>query len=48
MYILFINLGGRCDIFFSGPTHEFNSTHVMGWVGFDLCEELGWVGLNFF
>ena len=43
MYILFINLGGRCDIFFSGPTHEFNSTHVMGWVGFDLCEELGWV-----
>ena len=46
MYILFINSGGRCDIFFSAqfnnnskkkkncPTHEFNPTHV-GWVGLD-------------
>ena len=47
MYILFINTGGKCDIFFSAqfnnnsnkkncPTHRFNPTHV------------GWVGLNFF
>ena len=43
MYILFINSGGKCDIFFSAkfnnnsnkkncPTHGFNPTHV-GWVG---------------
>ena len=49
MYILFIYLGGKCDIFFSAqfnnnsnkknfPTHGFNSTQ--GWVG------LGWVELN--
>ena len=42
MYILFINLDGRCDIFFSAqfnnnnikkscPTHGFNQTHV-DWV----------------
>ena len=24
------------------PTHGFNPTH-MGWVGLDLCDELGWV-----
>ena len=47
MYILFINLDNKCDIFFLlnliiivikkiCPTHEFNPIHV------------GWVGLNFF
>ena len=47
MYILFINSGGKYDIFFSTqfnnnsnkkncPTHKFNPTHM------------GWVGLNFF
>ena len=49
MYILFINLGGRCDIFFSTqfnnnncPTHRFNLAHV-GWVGLGLCDRLNWV-----
>ena len=43
MYILFINLSGKCDIFFSAQfnnynnkkncqAHGFNPTHV-GWVG---------------
>ena len=47
MYILFINSGGKYDIFFllnliiivikkNCPTHKFNPTHM------------GWVGLNFF
>ena len=47
MYILFINSGGKYDIFFFAqfnnnsnkkncPTHKFNPTHM------------GWVGLNFF
>ena len=47
MYILFINSGGKYDIIFllnliiiikkNCPTH-----------GLDLCNELGWVELNFF
>ena len=52
MYILFINSGGKCDIFFFAqfnnnsnkkncPTHEFNPTLP------NLCG-LGWVGLNYF
>ena len=48
MYILFINSGGKCDIFFSAqfnnkncPTHGFNPTQP------NPCG-LGWVGLNFF
>ena len=43
MYILFINLDDKCDIFFSTqfnnnsnkkicPTHKFNPIH-MGWIG---------------
>ena len=50
MYILFINSGGKCDIFFSAqfnnnsnkkncPTHGFNPTQP------NLCE-LGYVGLD--
>ena len=57
MYILFINSGGRCDIFFSAqfnnnsnkkncPSHRFNPTHV-GWVGLDLCDWLDWVEIFF-
>ena len=53
MYILFINSGGECDIFFffaqfnnnsnkkNCPTHGFNLTQP------NSCG-LGWVGLNFF
>ena len=48
MYIFFIYSGGKCDIFLFAqfnnnsnkknfPTHGFNPTHG-----------LGWVGLNFF
>ena len=53
MYILFINSGGKCDIFFSAqfnsnkknlsnPWVQLDSTQPM-WVGLDLCDELGWV-----
>ena len=52
MYILFINSGGRCDIFFST---QFNNnsdkkkkkiclTHGFNLTQLDSCE-LGWVGL---
>ena len=51
MYILFINTGGKCDIFFSAqfnnnsnkkncPTHGFNPTQSNLY-------ELCWVGLDF-
>ena len=50
MYILFINSGDKCDIFFSiqfnnnsnkkiFPTHRFNSTQL------NPCR-LGWIGLD--
>ena len=50
MYILFINSGGKCDIFFSAqfnsnkknlfnPWVQLDSTQPM-WVGLDLCDEL--------
>ena len=56
MYILFINSSGKCDIFFLlnliiivikkivQPMNSTrpNPTHV------DLCDGLGWIGLNFF
>ena len=56
MYILFINSGGKCDIFFSAqfnnnsnkkncPTHGFNPTQPCG-LGWTYV--MGWVGLNFF
>ena len=56
MYILFINSGGRFDIFFSTQFNNNSNKKVvqpMGstrpiWVGLDLCDGLGWVGLNFF
>ena len=55
MYILFINLGGKCDIFVSTQfnnysnkkfclTHEFNLAQPNPcWVGLDLCNRLDWV-----
>ena len=52
MYILFINSGGKCDIYFSNQFNNnsnkkkivqpMGSTRPM-WVGLDLCDELGWV-----
>ena len=50
MYILFINSGGKCDIFFSAqfnnnsnkkncPTHRFNPTHLNPY-------RLGGIGLD--
>ena len=63
MYILFINLNDKCDIFFSAqfnnnsnkkhcPTCGFNPTQPNPtqpmWVRLNLCDGLGWVGLNFF
>ena len=52
MYILFINLGDKCDIFFSTQFNNNSNkknypTHELGWVELDLCDGLGLVGLNF-
>ena len=49
MHILFINSGGRCDIFFSTQFNNNSNKKIvqpMGstrpmWVGLDLCDELG-------
>ena len=58
MYILFINSGDKCDIFFSiqfnnnsnkknFPTHRFNPTQLNPCrLGWTYV--MGWVGLNFF
>ena len=54
MYILFINLGGKCDIFFSAqfnnnnnnkncPTHGFNLTQPNP-CGLSWTYVMGWVG----
>ena len=56
MYILFINLGGKCDIFFSAqfnnnsnkkncPTHGFNLTQPNP-CGLGWTYVMGWVGLG--
>ena len=50
MYILFINSGGRFDIFFSAQFNNNSNKKVvqpMGstgpiWVGLDLCDGLDW------
>ena len=52
MYILFINLGGKCDIYFSAQFNNnsnkkkivqpMGSTQTM-WVVLDLSDGLGWV-----
>ena len=44
MYIFFINLGSKCDIFFSTQFNNNSNKKIVQpmWVG------LGWVGLNFF
>ena len=52
MYILFINLGDKCDFFFLLNliiivTKKNYPTHELGWVELDLCDGLGLVGLNF-
>ena len=59
MYILFINSGGKCDIFVSTQfnnysnkkiclTHEFNLAQPNPcWVRLDLCDGLGWVEFFF-
>ena len=60
MYILFINLGGRCDIFFSTQFNNNSNKKKISnprvqphptrpmWVGLDLCDGLVLVGLKFF
>ena len=42
MYIFFINLGSKCDIFFSTQFNNNSNKKIVQpmWVG------LGWVGLN--
>ena len=46
MYILFINSGGRRDIFFllNLIIIVIKKINQPMWVGLDLCDELGWVG----
>ena len=47
MYILFINTGGKCDMFFSA---QFNNNSNKQKLFNPLCWTyvMGWVGLNFF
>ena len=56
MYILFINLGSKCDIFFlinliiiaiKKIIQPMDSTQPnMGWVGLGLTYVMGWIGLK--
>ena len=60
MYILFINLGGKCDIFFSAQFNNNSNKKKLSnpwvqldstkpmWVGLGWTYVIGWVGLNFF
>ena len=55
MYILFINLGSKCDIFFSTQfnNNSYKKKLSNPWVQLDPCElrwtyVMGCVGLNFF
>ena len=55
MYILFINLGGKCDLYFSAQFNNNSNKKKLSnpwvqpnptqpmWVGLDLCDGLGWV-----
>ena len=47
MYILFINLGGKCDIFFSAQFNNNSNKKKLSnpWVQPNPCG-LGWVGLG--
>ena len=52
MYILFINSGGKYDIYFSAQfnnnSNKKNCPIHVGWVGLGWIYVIGWVGLNFF
>ena len=52
MYILFINSGGKCDVFFSAQFNNNSNKKKLSnpWVqpvGLNLCDELGWVEFFF-
>ena len=52
MYILFINSGGKYDIYFSAQfnnnSNKKNCPIHVGWVGLGWIYVIGWVELNFF
>ena len=49
MYILFINSGGKCDVFFSAQFNNNSNKKKLSnpWVQLDSTKPM-WVGLNFF
>ena len=45
MYILFINLSGKCDIFFSPQFNKNSNKKIVQLIGLTQPNPIGWVGL---
>ena len=45
MYILFINLSGKCDIFFSAQFNKNSNKKIVQLIGLTQPNPIGWVGL---